>query len=53
MLRRLSWEARQAQAEAGGGGGRGGGGGGGGGGSVGADELLLQHCRADFVRARR
>ena len=48
MLRRLSWEARQAQAEAGGGGG-----GGGGGGSVGADELLLQHCRADFVRARR
>ena len=47
MLRRLSWEARQAQAEAGGGGG------GGGGGSVGADELLLQHCRADFVRARR
>ena len=50
MLRRLSWEARQAQAEAGGGGG---GEGGGGGGSVGADELLLQHCRADFVRARR
>ena len=52
MLRRLSWEARQAQAEAGGGGG-GEGGRGGGGGSVGADELLLQHCRADFVRARR
>ena len=44
VLRRLSWEARQAQAEAAAGKR----------GSCGADELLLlQHCKAGFVRQGR